>query len=203
MEAGALLEGKRFCHGGRNRVLPVWCLHLVVKLPSRITGLGNRTAPGRAPSPPPPAVARPAPSGPSSWGQRQSSLYTGPAFDTMELRMPVGHPGAAVGGGDAFDGPGFFALNAAQQQQSALFAFWTAPGEFLVRVTHPAFVQWLVPAGIYFADPTAAGQSCASSHMLESLFLGACRGPGPGHRRHGGGPVRGCVRYTVHTCGSA
>ena len=90
----------------------------------------------------------------------------------MELRMPVGHPGAAVGGGDAFDGPGFFALNAAQQ--SAMFAFWTAPGEFLVRVTHPAFVQWLVPAGIYFADPTAAGQSCAASHVLESLFLGAC-----------------------------
>ena len=78
----------------------------------------------------------------------------------MELRMPVGHPGAAVGGGDAFDGPSFFALNAPQQR--AMFAFWTAPGEFLVRVTHPAFVQWLIPAGIYFADPTAAGQSCAA-----------------------------------------
>ena len=90
----------------------------------------------------------------------------------MELRMPVGHPGAAVGGGDAFDGPSFFALNAAQQR--AMFAFWTASGEFLVRVTHPAFVQWLVPAGIYFADPTAAGQSCAASHVLESLLLGAC-----------------------------
>ena len=97
----------------------------------------------------------------------------GPAFDTMELRVPVGHPSAAVGGGDAIDGPGFFALNAVQQ--SALFAFWAAPGEFLVRVTHPAFVQWLVPAGIYFADPTAAGQSCAASHVLESLLLGACR----------------------------
>ena len=88
--------------------------------------------------------------------------------------MPVGYPGAAVGGGDALDGPGFFALNAVQQ--SALFAFWAAPGEFLVRVTHQAFVQWLVPAGIYFADPTAAGQSCAASHVLESLFLGgACK----------------------------
>ena len=32
----------------------------------------------------------------------------------MELRMPAGHPGAAVGGGDAFDDPSFFALNAAQ-----------------------------------------------------------------------------------------
>ena len=29
-------------------------------------------------------------------------------------------------------------------------------------------------AGIYFADPTAAGQSCAASHVLESLLLGAC-----------------------------
>ena len=44
----------------------------------------------------------------------------------MELRMPVGYPGAAVGGGDALDGPGFFALNAVQQ--IALYAFWTAPG---------------------------------------------------------------------------
>ena len=35
-------------------------------------------------------------------------------------------------------------------------------------------MKWLVPAGIYFADPTAAGQSCAASHVLESLFLGAC-----------------------------
>ena len=87
--------------------------------------------------------------------------------------MPVGHPGVAVGGGDALDGPTFFALNAVQQ--SALFAFWTASGQFLVRVTHPAFVQWLVPAGIYFADPTAAGQSCAASHVLEALFLGACK----------------------------
>ena len=90
----------------------------------------------------------------------------------MELRMPVGYPGAAVGGGDALDGPSFFALNAPQQR--AMFAFWTAPGEFLVRVTHPAFVQWLEPAGIYFADPTVAGQSCAASHVLESLLLGAC-----------------------------
>ena len=90
----------------------------------------------------------------------------------MELRMPVGHPGAAVGGGDALDGQTFFALNAPQQR--AMLAFWTAPGEFLVRVTHPAFVKWLVPAGIYFADPTAAGQSCAASHVLESLLLGAC-----------------------------
>ena len=90
----------------------------------------------------------------------------------MELRMPVGYPGAAVGGGDALDGQTFFALNAPQQR--AMFAFWTAPGEFLIRVTHPAFVKWLVPAGIYFADPTAAGQSCAASHVLESLLLGAC-----------------------------
>ena len=90
----------------------------------------------------------------------------------MELRAPGGYPGAAVGGGDALDGPAFFALNAPQQR--AMFAFWTAPGEFLVRVTHPAFVKWLVPAGIYFADPTAAGQSCAASHVLESLLLGAC-----------------------------
>ena len=86
--------------------------------------------------------------------------------------MPMGHPGAAVGGGGAFDGPSFSALPAAQQR--AMFAFWAAPGEFLVRVTHPALVQWLVPAGIYFADPTAAGQSCAASHVLESLLLGAC-----------------------------
>ena len=90
----------------------------------------------------------------------------------MELRMPVGYPGAAVGGGDALDGQTFFALSTPQQR--AMFAFWTAPGEFLVRVTHPAFVKWLVPAGIYFADPTAAGQSCAASHVLESLLLGAC-----------------------------
>ena len=87
--------------------------------------------------------------------------------------MPMGHPGGAVGGGDALDGPTFFALNAVQQ--SALFAFWTASGEFLIRVTHPAFVKWLMPAGIYFADPTAAGQSCAASHVLEALFLGACK----------------------------
>ena len=85
--------------------------------------------------------------------------------------MPLGHPGAVVGGGDVIDGPGFFALNTVQQ--TALCAFWTAPGEFLVRETNPAFVPWLVPAGIYFADPTAAGQSCAASHVLESLFLGA------------------------------
>ena len=91
----------------------------------------------------------------------------------MELRMPVGYPGAAVGGGDAIDGPAFFALSTAQQ--TALCAFWTAPSEFLVRVTHPAFVQWLAPAGIYFADPTAAGGSCAASHVLEALFLGACK----------------------------
>ena len=91
MEAGALLEGKRFCHGGRNRVLPVWCLHLVVKLPSRITGLGNRTAPGRAPSPPPPAVARPAPSGPSSWAHPPLPLSS---FSRLPGRPPVRHPGA-------------------------------------------------------------------------------------------------------------
>ena len=87
--------------------------------------------------------------------------------------MPVGHPGAAVGGGDAIDGPGFFALSTVQQ--TALFAFWTATGEFLVRVTHPAFVLWLAPAGIYVPDPTAAGQSCAASHVLEALLLGACK----------------------------
>ena len=51
----------------------------------------------------------------------------------MELRMPVDYPGAAVGGGDAIDGPDFFALNTTQQ--TALYAFWTASGEFLVRVT--------------------------------------------------------------------
>ena len=90
----------------------------------------------------------------------------------MELRVPVGYPGAAVGGGDALDGETFFALDAPQQR--AMVAFWTAPGEFLVRVTHPALVKWLVPAGIYFADPTAAGQSCAASHVIESLLLGAC-----------------------------
>ena len=90
----------------------------------------------------------------------------------MELRVPVGYPGAAVGGGDVLNGQTFFALSTPQQR--ALFTFWTTPGEFLVRVTHPTFVKWLVPAGIYFADPTAAGQSCAASHVLESLFLGAC-----------------------------
>ena len=90
----------------------------------------------------------------------------------MELRMPVAYPGAAVGGGDALNGQTFFALSTPQQR--AMFTFWTTPGEFLVRVTHPTFVKWLVPAGIYFADPTAAGQSCAASHVLESLFLGAC-----------------------------
>ena len=116
--------------------------------------------------------------------------------------MPVGYPGAAVGGGDALDGPGFFALNAVQQ--SALFAFWAAPGEFLVRVTHQAFVQWLVPAGIYFADPTAYGgrselRRLARAGVLVSRRLQA----GPGHRWHGGGPVRGYVRYAVHACGGA
>ena len=44
----------------------------------------------------------------------------------MELRIPLGYPGAAVGGGDALDGPGFFALNAVQQ--SALFAFSVRAG---------------------------------------------------------------------------
>ena len=89
----------------------------------------------------------------------------------MELRMPVGYPGATVGGGDAIDGPGFFALSTAQQ--TVLFAFWTATEEFLVRVTHPAFVLWLVPAGIYVPDPTAAGRSCAAAHVLEALLLEA------------------------------
>ena len=86
--------------------------------------------------------------------------------------MPEGYPGAAVGGGDVLDGETYSALDVPQQR--AIVAFWTAPGEFLIRVTHPAFVQWLVPAGICFADPTAAGQSCAASHVLESLLLGAC-----------------------------
>ena len=103
--------------------------------------------------------------------------------------MPVGHAGAAVGGGDALDGPGFFALNAVQQ--SALFAFWEAPGEFLVRVTHPAFVLWLVPAGIYFADPTAAGQSCAASHLGNQEEEGCQHArraqQGPRHARQGPG----------------
>ena len=90
----------------------------------------------------------------------------------MEMRMPEGYPGAAVGGGDVLDGETYSALDVPQQR--AIVAFWTAPGEFLVRVTHPAFVQWLAPAGICFADPTAAGQSCAASHVLESLLLGAC-----------------------------
>ena len=82
----------------------------------------------------------------------------------MELRAPVGYPGAAVNGGDVLNGQTFFALTTPQQR--ALFTFWTTPGEFLVRVTHPTFVKWLVPAGIYFADPAAAGQSCAASHIL-------------------------------------
>jgi len=38
-----------------------------------------------------------------------------------------------------------------------------------------AFGAWLVPAGIHFADPTAAGHSCAASHVLEALFLGECK----------------------------
>ena len=113
--------------------------------------------------------------------------------------MPVGYPGAAVGGGDALDGKTFFALDAPQQR--AMVAFWTAPGEFLVRVTHPALVKWLVPAGIYFADPTAAGQSCAASHVLESLLLGACcLDPAVAGTE---GPIRGNVRHTKHTCGGA
>ena len=85
--------------------------------------------------------------------------------------MPVGYPGAAVGGGDAIDGADFFGLNTAQQ--AALFTFWTATGEFLFRVTHVAFGAWLVPADIHFPDPTAAGHSCAASHVLQALLLGA------------------------------
>ena len=41
MEAGALLEGKRFCHGGRNRILPVCVLSSPrgeVALPSHRAG---------------------------------------------------------------------------------------------------------------------------------------------------------------------
>ena len=90
----------------------------------------------------------------------------------MEMRMPEEYPGAAIGGGDVLNGETYSALDVPQQR--ALVAFWTAPGEFLVRVTHPTFVKWLAPAGISFADPTAAGQSCAASHVLESLLLGAC-----------------------------
>ena len=93
----------------------------MVKFPSRVSGLGNRTAPGRAPTPPPPAVARPAPSA-FFLGLGVYPRFTrGPAFNTMELRMPVGYPGAAVGGGDAIDGPEFFALSTVQQ--TALCAF--------------------------------------------------------------------------------
>ena len=87
--------------------------------------------------------------------------------------MPEEYPGAAIGGGDVLNGETYSALDVPQQR--ALVAFWAAPGEFLVRVTHPTFVKWLAPAGISFADPTAAGQSCAASHVLESLLLGACR----------------------------
>ena len=68
MEAGAPLEGKRFCHDGRNHILPVCCLHLggEVALPChRVRATAQRQA-ARAPSPPSPAVARPAPTGPSS-----------------------------------------------------------------------------------------------------------------------------------------
>ena len=71
----------------------------------------------------------------------------------MELRMPVGYPGAAVGGGDALDGKTFFALDAPQQR--AMVAFWTAPGEFLVRVTHPALVKWLAVL-LSFSQSSAA-----------------------------------------------
>ena len=132
----------------------------MVKFPSRVRGLGDRTAPGRAPEPPSPAVARPAPSGPSSWGRRRSSLLAGPAFNTMELRMPVGYPGAAVGGSDdALDGPGLFALNAVQQ--SALF--WMLPqvtvclstggrsstgGETVLPRQNRLFPVWCLPCAV-------------------------------------------------------
>ena len=85
--------------------------------------------------------------------------------------MPLGYPDAVVGGGDAANGAGFFGLNTAQQ--AALLTFWGAPGEFLVRVTHVAFGAWLAPAGIRFLDPTAASHSCAASHVLEVLLIGA------------------------------
>ena len=188
------------------RIFPVWCLPREVKSPSRVSGLGDHTAPDRAPSPPPPAVAHPAPSafyfGSSASSLRYSSSPRGPASGTMELRMSVGYPGAVVDGGDAIDGPGFFGLNATQQ--AALFTFWTAPGEFLVRVTHVAFGAWLVPAGIHFADPTAAGHSCAASHVLKGSSVSRRMHTGPGgHRRHGRGPVRGNVRHTAHACGCA
>ena len=100
----------------------------MVKSPSRVSGLGEphsaRQSSGAS------FARRRAPSAVGAFflgrARRRSLLHTGPAFDTMELRMPLGYPGAAVGGGDALDGPGFFALNAVQQP--ALFAFWTAPG---------------------------------------------------------------------------
>ena len=56
MEAGAPLEGKRFCHDGRNHILPVCCLHLggEVALPChRVRATAQRQA-ARAPSPPSP-----------------------------------------------------------------------------------------------------------------------------------------------------
>ena len=54
----------------------------LVKSPSRVSGLGDHTAPDRAPAPPPPAVAHSAP----------SACFLGPPTTSLFLGFPAGRP---------------------------------------------------------------------------------------------------------------
>ena len=145
MEAGALLEGKRFCHDGRNHILPVCCLHLggEVALPChRVRATAQRQA-ARAPSPPSPAVARPAPTGPSSLAHPPLpffSLGSRPAVRASSWRHGNGWPFTLFL-------PSFgFARDRNHQKRH----FWpgTPPNDERLARTTPAFLRRQGAAGV-------------------------------------------------------
>ena len=70
------------------RMFPAWCLSREVKSPSRVSGLGDHTAPERAPSPLPPVVAHPAPSAFFLGARRLRSSLFSHTFPTRLVARP-------------------------------------------------------------------------------------------------------------------
>ena len=180
---------------------PVCCLHRVVKWPSRVTGRGNHTAPSRAPSPPPPAVA--------PQRRRGLLLWLGDSQRFAQNSRIQYNDGATHARGI----PRRCRRRRRCPRRTELLRAQRAAAARAVRVLDSA-------GGVPCTSDTPSVRSMARAcgnllrrsdsgraelrRLAHTRILASRRLlPRPGHRRHSGGPIRRNVRHAKHACGGA